>query len=67
MEIMFLNLLNFNIMSQNKFGMFVLQNSLKLMNINDKVIIRNFLGNKIQIDFYDNKNQLQKLIQLLSF
>ena len=67
MEIMFFNIQNFNIMSQNKFGMFVLQNSLKLMNINDKVIIRNFLGNKIQIDFYDNKNQLQKLIQLLSF
>ena len=67
MEIMFFNIQNFNIMSQNKFGMFVLQNSLKLMNINNKVIIRNFLGNKIQIDFYDNKNQLQKLIQLLSF
>ena len=67
MEIMFLNLQNFNIMSQNKFGMFVLQNSLKIMNSNDKVIIRNFLGNKIQFNFYDDKNQLQKLIQLLSF
>ena len=67
MEIMFLNLQNFNIMSQNKFGMFVLQNSLKIMNSNDKVIIRNFLGNKIQFNFYDDKNQLKKLIQLLSF
>ena len=64
---MFLNIQNFNKMSQNKFGMFVLQNSLKLMNINDKVIVRNFLGNKIQFNFYDDKNQLQKLIQLLSF
>ena len=53
-------------MSQNKFGMFVLQNSAKLMNINEKVVIRNFLNNKIMIEMYDDKIQLQKLIQLLS-
>jgi len=65
-EIMFLNIQNFNKMSQNKFGMFVLQNSAKLMNINEKVVIRNFLNNKIMIEMYDDKIQLQKLIQLLS-
>ena len=63
---MFLNIQNFNKMSQNKFGMFVLQNSAKLMNINEKVVIRNFLNNKIMIEMYDDKIQLQKLIQLLS-
>ena len=65
-EIMFLNLQNFNIMSQNKFGMFVLQNSVKLMNINEKIVVKNFLNNRITFDLYEDKIQLQKLIQLLS-
>ena len=65
-EIMFLNIQNFNKMSQNKFGMFVLQNSVKLMNVNEKVVIINFLNNKIMFEMYDDKVQLQKLIQLLS-
>jgi hypothetical protein len=63
---MFLNIQNFNKMSQNKFGMFVLQNSVKLMNVNEKVVIINFLNNKIMFEMYDDKVQLQKLIQLLS-
>ena len=65
-EIMFLNIHNFNIMSQNKFGMFVLQNSVKLMNINEKVTVKKFLNNQITFDLYEDKIQLQKLIQLLS-
>ena len=65
-EIMFLNLQNFNIMSQNKFGMFVLQNSVKLMNMNEKIVVKNFLNNRITFDLYEDKIQLQKLIQLLS-
>ena len=63
---MFLNFSNFNTLSQNKFGMFVLQNTVKLMNVNEKVVIRNFLINKICFETYEDKNQLQKLIQLLS-
>ncbi len=39
---MFLNIHNFNIMSKNKFGIFVLQNSVKLMNINEKVTVKIF-------------------------
>ena len=65
-EIMFLNIQNFNLMSQNKFGMFVLQNSVKLMNPNEKIVVRNFLTNQIVFDLYEDKIQLQKLIQLLS-
>ena len=65
-EIMFLNIQNFNKMSQNKFGMFVLQNSVKLMNPNEKIVVRNFLTNQIVFDLYEDKIQLQKLIQLLS-
>ena len=65
-KMMFLNFSNFNTLSQNKFGMFVLQNTVKLMNVNEKVVIRNFLINKICFETYEDKNQLQKLIQLLS-
>jgi hypothetical protein len=46
--------------------MFVLQNSVKLMNPNEKIVVRNFLTNQIVFDLYEDKIQLQKLIQLLS-
>ena len=36
------------------------------MNVNEKVVIINFLNNKIMFEMYDDKVQLQKLIQLLS-
>jgi hypothetical protein len=36
------------------------------MNINEKVVIRHCLNNKIMLEMNADKSQLQKLIQLLS-
>ena len=36
------------------------------MNINEKIVVKNFLNNRITFDLYEDKIQLQKLIQLLS-
>lgn len=59
---LFLNQINFVELLRNKFGLFVLINSLKLLSIEDKVIIKAFLIQNIMINDNEDKNKFYKVL-----
>ena len=51
-------------MLRNKFGMFVLMNSIKLINMEQKFIIRNFLIKKLNVvDNIEDQTLLTRLVK----
>jgi hypothetical protein len=64
-NIIFLNINNFNEISQNKFGMFVILNAVKLMKNEEKFLVREYIKGKINFDIYDDKSKLEKFFLLL--
>ena len=64
-NIIFLNINNFNEISQNKFGMFVILNAVKLMKTEEKFLVREYLKGKINFDIYEDKSKLEKFFLLL--
>ena len=65
-QVMFMNNDNMFEMLRNKFGMFVLMNSIKLINIEQKFIIRKFLYEKLNaVDNIEDQTLLTRLIKII--
>ena len=63
-QAMFMNNENMFEMLRNKFGMFVLMNSIKLINMEQKFIIRNFLIKKLNVvDNIEDQTLLTRLVK----